>query len=793
MSSPRWMRVQGTDPDVLAGEGAGGKATGLARLDQLGAAVPPAIAIFDATAASLPAAEDLLAQLGEVPLAVRSSALGEDGGQSSYAGQYESVLNVVGASALREAMLTCVASLDSSRVASYRREAGEPSGSSMSLVVQQMVQPTFAGVLFTADPTTGRRDRMVLDYVPGLGDALVDGSSDPVHVLLATDGTIIEIEAPSASQQLTSEQVRHLAREGRELADKLGHATDFEWAFDADGQLWWLQARPITALPMPLDEFDTQGVDASHLYTRCNIGEMMPGAVTPLTMSTTMRGIDYGIQAMQVAVGVQDRIDRTQRFTAFFRGHSFLNLGAFGPMVRGVAGSNPERLCRALCGRPLDEYQPGPPRPWWVRGGNGLRFGHYLWSGAAHRRQLERDLARMVVPESLDAHELYAWITDHLQVLDEAYDHHMTSSAVAGALVPALLEVLSEGKPPTVEHEAQCAALLSEGDTAGAESLDIAAGAQHLAHVVRSDPAARDVVLQSTPEAAMAWLDEADTPGAAAWRSYLERHGHRAVRELEMRQPEWREDPSPLLASLKVAVSMGDAAPRPQTDVLNRVGAVPRWLAGKARRAASGREATKSMLVAMTVVFKRAYRALARAMVAEGLLEDPDQIFFFRHEEIAEVLAGDTARCRVASQRRDALAYQTRLTFPEVFSGEGVPEDPVRPIASEDGQWVGKPVSPGCVEGPVRVVQSVADLALVSPGDILLASVVDVGWTPCFSVIAGLATEVGSAVSHGAVVAREFGVPAVVGLRGITQQLETGAWVRLDATAGTLSRCEPEA
>lgn len=192
------------------------------------------------------------------------------------------------------------------------------------------------------------------------------------------------------------------------------------------------------------------------------------------------------------------------------------------------------------------------------------------------------------------------------------------------------------------------------------------------------------------------------------------------------------------------------------------------------------------MLVGMTARFKAAYRALGKEMVDAGLLADSDQVFFLSHEELRGVLQGDMELSARANARRELLPYQGRLTFPEVFLGRGVPEDPLPPELAPEGGFVGKAVSRGRAEGPARVVTRLEQLEEVQPGEILVARVVDVGWTPCFSIIAGLATEVGSAVSHGCVVAREFGLPALVGLRGITQSVKTGQWLVLDAERGIL-------
>ena len=774
--------------ETLESAHVGGKALGLARLHQFGFAVPEAYVLVHGKEGLEVDLDGLEPGLLGSTLAVRSSSVAEDGAERSFAGQYESVLNVRGVDALRAAIQRCLASLGSVRAEAYRTAgATKPAEDAMAVVIQRMVEPIAAGVVFTADPTTGRRDRVVVDAVPGLGEALVSGEAEPDHALCDPAGRVVMRTPPATGEVLTSAQIAALTQGALEIASKLGYPVDLEWAIDQVGKLWWLQARPITTLPLPLGQRDTVEVEPEHVYTRCNIGEMMPGAVTPLTLSVTVRGIDYGIQAMQVAVGVRRSIEDKAVFTATFGGHIFLNLSAFGAMVLGVAGSNTERLCRAVCGRPLDELQLGDPAPWWRRALNGLRYARYLLSAPRHRKALARDVEAFEVPELSEASAMLDWIDGQLPVLYRAYDHHMTSSAVSGALVPALLEILSGGAPPTNAHEAQCAALLTAGADEAVESLDLAAGVGDMARVFRVDPEVMAQLDQGSASATARWLNAHSGQSGKVWRSYMERHGHRSLRELELRQAEWSHDSTPVVESVKLAV-LADAASqgRPSHPGSETASRAARWVATRARRAAAKREQTKSLLVALTARFKAAYRHLGRLLVDAGALGDADQLFFLSQQELRALVAGELEARSLTSARRELLAYQSKLTFPEVFLGRGEPEDPLPLTEAPEGGFIGKAVSPGRAEGRARVVTRLEQLQEVQPGEILIATVVDVGWTPCFPLIAGLATEVGSAVSHGCVVAREFGLPAMVGLRGITQAVETGQWIILDADRGTL-------
>jgi pyruvate,water dikinase len=208
-----------------------------------------------------------------------------------------------------------------------------------------------------------------------------------------------------------------------------------------------------------------------------------------------------------------------------------------------------------------------------------------------------------------------------------------------------------------------------------------------------------------------------------------------------------------------------------------------------AHAAIRSREHTKSALVAVTTELKHAYRALGASMARRGLLPDEDAVFFVTHEELGDGARGRRHLSHVAVARRRTLDYQMPLHFPETFRGrpEPLPSAPVQP---QDSALVGKPVSRGVVTGRARVVTTLEEAASLEAGEILIAPITDVGWTPYFALIAGLATDVGSAVSHGAVVAREYGLPAVVNLRAATTHFRTGEIVTLDGDRGTLARAE---
>ena len=272
----------------------------------------------------------------------------------------------------------------------------------MHVVVQRMVDARAAGVVFTADPATGRRDLMVIDAIAGLGDALVDGSAVSDHLVVTSDGTQAVREVGDAPV-LSDEEVADIRAGAMLAAQHWGRPMDLEWAIDQAGQLWWLQARPITTLPGDLNEMDTPLAGPAHVYTRCNIGEMMPGAFCPLTASVSGHAIDYAMQMTQVVARAQERYDKPWLQVGYFYGHMFLNMTEGTALSSGILGNSLEQFSMSICGRVVDEFEPKPPKPFFPKLINTVRLSSYsLFAGPAIRR-LGDQIAAFPIPTGRDA------------------------------------------------------------------------------------------------------------------------------------------------------------------------------------------------------------------------------------------------------------------------------------------------------------------------------------------------------------------------------------------------------
>jgi rifampicin phosphotransferase len=771
---------------------AGGKAYGLARLVAMGLAVPPAFVLRNASLNNFPEGLDQsYRDLGAPAVAVRSSALGEDGGAASFAGQYETVLNVRGTTQLREAIAHCVASIASDRARSYQQEQMGNAAITMNVVVQAMVNARAAGVVFTADPVSARRDLLVIDAVAGLGEALVSGEATPDHYAVHSSGITVRRQLTGAQPLLNDSEIGTIAAQARAAAAHEGHPLDLEWAIDEDGTLYWLQARPITTLPADLNEFDTVLPRRDDVLTISNISEMMPGAVCPLTGSFTGWGIDYGLQHMQVAVGARPGIQRDWQVTAWHYGHLFLNLTGNVVISAAVLGSTVEQTGQSLCGRIIPELKPFPPQPLLRRVMNTAKLLAYCLRAPAVVAQFGRELDAFALTREADSAAMWSQLHSKSAFFDHAMAVHIRSSALSGFLC-SIVENMVSGRANDSTGEEQAEAVRLLAGASGVESAVMLQDLDSLIDRVVAHPDARTAFQQAPVADALAWL-RACPDVAPAYAAFLAANGHRGYRELCMRDPAWSDDPSPLIQSMQAAVHarLATGGHRPmhtQAIEWSSLSRGLRWILPKAHDAIRRREHTKSQLVDVAHRFKRGFAHLGKLLVEEGALPDADLVNFFSVAQLQDFVAQpDAVGVASAIARRDALTYQQRFEFPEISVGAPQPLE-ARAQLSDSGVLQGRPASRGVVEGIARVAHTLAEAAALQPGEILVTPITDIGWTPYFSLIGGLVTDLGSSVSHGAVIAREYGLPCVVNTREGTRFVKTGDRVRLDGDKGTVER-----
>jgi len=777
--------------------------------------------------------------------AVRSSATGEDGEDMSAAGQMGTVLGVKGLAQIEDAVQQCWASHYAFTAVEYRRQHGQPVTSDMGVVIQQMVPSEVSGVLFTRDPLTGHPGKISINANYGLGESVVSGSSDPDTISLSKsctgnltilnktvggkqsciemkdeEGGTVELgvsEDDRAQCCLSDQQTLQLASVAEQLEDAFGNARDIEWAFDKD-VLYLLQARPITTLHTDSDwllehEFDTALAADNEVLTTANIGEMMPHAMTPLTVSTFFRAIDYATTIKYYKTNIVPRMFNIHKFCGLSSNHGFINfMFLYGLTDPHMLGANKNMADLAVLGEVIaDLISKQDVLSYWGQSSWLGRLMHktkdLIYSYGAEQRTSvwETLLMDYTVIDDRSAATQYEKICEKMPDYYECWADTVVVSGKSAIWSSVLMAVLSQGKEEwTVGHYSDVALMLSKCEDV--YSADVPASLQALSNVIRTHEECADFVKMCAEDAVM-WINtNTSTEVSSKYKEFLQRHGHRCIREAEFREQSWQSQPIKFVQVLQSMLAapasskpsggvtdVNDVIKKLQTPVTYTGRHILRWVIPKARRAVGNREWGKSISIEMVEKFKQAYWTLAKLMRHEGYLPDEDLLFFLTHQEIGHMLKQRPATLVAKALRRRRLhATLMNLQFSKLNTGhpQCIIKNTDEDASYSTTQLEGMPVSVGRVTGVARVITSLKDASNIQLGDILIVTYTDVGWSPYFPLIAGLVTEIGGLLSHGAVVAREYGIPCLVNVQRATSCIKSGDEVILDGTAGTLQKIE---
>jgi phosphohistidine swiveling domain-containing protein len=787
----------------LSNEEVGGKALGLKALREIGLNVPDAFVIIHPEFKIIEETllRKSLARLGDGPKAVRSSAVSEDGAGASFAGQFESFLGLQNYNDIRDAIKRCITAAKSDRVKGYAGNITTEADLRISVILQNMVDAKVAGVVFSVNPVNNRRDKILVNAVAGLGEELVSGKKDAHHYELYRSGSNIQAETEKNGTLLDARLLQEILEGTKRAESHYGQPVDLEWAIDHNETLHWLQVRPVTTLqPVHYNELDTVKGESSDIWTLGNIGEMMPGVATPLTYSVSAEAIDYGMTMLADKGGAFSLARRTEkRYIQMFYNRLFINMSHMMDYPKNIWLNKADDVQFALSGKVFPGIESQPEAPVLRR---VLNFARQMISTSRAKKHLE-DLKRLTADFTIDTtgtpEQLHARLGLARHQLGIGFGHHLMTSAQSGTLYSAFMRIMTGDKrwPTAGDHHIATMLLLDIPDI---ESADAVKSLERFARLIRSDEEFSKRFISATPADAIKMLHE-DAPAEVInqFTLFLERHGHRCVRESELREKTWEEHPQQLIQSLQTRVRLGEIKHTAQDvgelirEALSHLPlikrAILRQMIPAARKAVARRETTKAYSIKMVSIVRKGYQYLAARMVGDHLLEDTDQLFFLTHEEIGMLLENHDPKWKeIATQRRKILPELDSLVFEEVSFGIPEPLEKEVGIIITEGQLKGIPVSSGIVEGRARVIHTLEDAEQLQEGEIMVASFTDIGWTPYFSIISGLITEIGSPLSHGAVVAREYGIPAVVGAKGAKRFLSTGDKVRLDGNRGIVEK-----
>ncbi len=733
--------------------------------------------------------------------AVRSSATAEDLPTASFAGQQDSYLNIVGAEAICAHVVRCWASLFTDRAVVYRRRADvDHRTAHMAVVVQQMVDAEASGVLFTADPVSGHRRRAQIEAIKGLGEALVSGLVTPDRFTVQ-HGEVLERELTNTRRPaLTDARAVTLAGLGRRVEQHFGRPQDIEWCLARNGsreEFRFVQSRPITTL-FPLPDI---GDDAPHVYLSVGHQQMMTDAMTPLGLSV----FQLTAAATMYSAGGRLFVDVAPRLAG---------PGARTAMVEMISRAEP--LMGNALRTALDTFMPDPddrgdgeasrPAPPTPAEPEPLPTDHAVVGELVRSIDASIAAAAAVLAGRTGPDLFDAMIADVEELKRSLFNARSLQVIMAGMdavqwLRERMREWLDEPNAGDVLTQS-----LPDNVTAqmGLDLLDVA-------DVIRPHPHLVAFLQQRHRAGDAAFLDRlGELPGGAAARSavegWLDRYGMRGPGEIDITRPRWRERPDLLLPLIlgnvrnfepgshaRLFAQGLESARQTEQSVLARLRGLPdgerraaetKRMIEVARTFSGYREYPKYGIIARYFVYKRALLAEADRLAAAGVLREPDDASFLTFAEFHDASRTRRADRRLIERRRQEFDGQQALTPPRVMTSDGeVFNGGYRRTDLPDGALAGLAVSAGTVEGRARVLLRMTEADL-EPGDILVTPHTDPSWTPLFVGLGGLVTEVGGLMTHGAVIAREYGLPAVVGVVDATRLIPDGQRIRVHGTEG---------
>jgi phosphoenolpyruvate synthase/pyruvate phosphate dikinase len=771
----------------------------------------------------IPIPEDLaaaitrpLTRLGEqAAYAVRSSATAEDLPTASFAGQQDTYLNVVGPAAILHHVSRCWASLFTERAVTYRLRNGyDHRKVHMAVLVQQMVSPDAAGILFTADPMTGNRKVAVVEASFGLGEALVSGLVNPdiykvrdgeivakavatkqlaIHALPA-GGTHEQAIDPERQEQpaLTNAQVVHLAQLGRRIEAHFGCPQDIEWCLVGDG-VQIVQSRPITTLfPIPARE-DRE----NHVYVSVGHQQMMTDPMRPLGISMWQ----LTAMAPMYEAGGRLFVDVTRALAAPTSRAGLLGvMGRGDPLIRDALETVLERgdfLPALPADAPAPAVPPGgggPPSP--------IETDPAIVTGLIERSEasiaaLRHDIRSRSGPALFDF--LLTAFEEHKRVLRD----------------PLSMQAIMAGMEATWWLNDQLLAWLGEKNAADTLTLsapnnvtsEMGLALLDVADVIRPHP---EVVtfLQDVDDGFLNELPK--LPGGQeahdAIQAYLDKYGMRCVGEIDITRPRWSERPATLVPVILDNIKNFESgarkrrfeqgrqqAEKKEQAVLEHLRALPdgerkaeetKRMIDRVRTFIGYREYPKYAIISRYFVYKQALMEEAERLVQTHALAEQEDIFYLTFSELHHVARTNQVDDQLIRRRKDAFRSYQALTPPRVLTSDGeVIAGAYRRDDVPAGALVGLAVSAGTVEGRARVILDMAEADLEAD-DILVTAYTDPSWSPLFVTIKGLVTQVGGLMTHGAVIAREYGLPAVVGVENATRLIRDGQRIRVNGTDG---------
>lgn len=759
-------------------------------------------------------AEEIATHLTKDAYAVRSSATAEDLPNASFAGQQDTYLNIIGKEAVLQHISKCWASLFTERAAIYRIQNGfDHHKVHLSVVVQKMVFPQASGIMFTADPVSGNRKVVSIDASFGLGEALVAGLVNAdiykvrdmqiidkkisakklaIHAVKGGGTQHHEIEAAQQNKQaLTDDQIIELVQTGRKIETHFGSPQDIEWCL-ADESFYIVQSRPVTTL-YPIPQANDQ---ENHVYVSVGHQQMMTDAMKPLGLSfflmitnapmkTAGGRLFVDFTPLLASPASRKQVLDTMALSDALMKDAITTVLDRGNFIKLLPEDNKAKSDFALSAVP-----PVPNDPAIVD--ELIRNNQTALTGTK-QNILSRSGIDLLdfIQDDIGQMKKVAFAPQNLGVI-------MTAMNASTWINENIKEWLGEKNVADTLSQS-----VSNNVTAemGLELLDVA-------DVIRPYPEVIDYLQQVRDDNFLAGITKfkGGKETREAIINYLNKYGMRCAGEIDITKTRWSEKPSTLVpiilsniknfeqgASKRKFEQGRQEALKKEQEILARLKELPDGEQKAAEtkqkidlvRTLSGyREYPKYAIVNRTFVYKQALLKEAERLVRSGAINDKEDIYYLSFDELRELVQTNKADHQLISQRKASFRLFEKLTPPRVITSDGeIITGSYKRENLPANAIVGLPVSSGVIEGRARVILNMEDADL-GEEDILITTFTDPSWTPLFVSIKGLVTEVGGLMTHGAVIAREYGIPAVIGVENATKIIKDGQRIRVHGTEG---------
>ncbi|MHB8076570.1 PEP/pyruvate-binding domain-containing protein [Desulfosporosinus fructosivorans] len=771
----------------------------------------------------------------ERPMAVRSSASAEDSPKASFAGIYESYLNVRGLSNILESIKGCYVSLWSNQALVYRRKLAIRDDEVVpGVVVMEMVDAQASGVGFTCDPQTGRRDILVINTNFGLGESVVTGRVEPdTYYLEASpwlalprlikrktgrkegvtcrkqeEGTqFVQTTEYSDQQVLSDENIAKLGLLLLRVFEALGDCDqhqDVEWVYDGR-EFVLVQARPVTAIPRKTFSALKNQAD---IWSNGNYRDAVPMVLSPLNRRLAIHTIDTILKFNFTETGYP--LPEGLQFSRFFNGRLYCNLSALQWAMFDGMGVSPSGFNRGFGGH-QPEIELKDPKPY--KGLSGLKR---LWRGIRY--------AILVNQTTKKATQTHAQVQSSLESLIEKGLNHLQDqdfirlynelgriqlefarkftflSAAPSLPLGGLLKLLTKyfaDRAPMVFNA------LMVGGATGITSADHGYRLFELTEIARRDTKVLRMI--TSPAFDPVHWEEQLPEGSEfkkAFRKFIKEYGHRAIYELDAINPRWREDPTYLIGIICSTINTADLGKlkAEQNKKLHQVwqeikAKVPsnkqlsiKKLITKVQKGTAVKEKTKSVEVLVVGAYRIIAQEVAFRFYERAILEEPTDIYYCTWPELFAILTGEWEGAglqALIAERKAFMKEMESIAPPDIIMGD-TPKYSEPATRSSGSILTGMPVAAGRASGTARLIRHPDEGSQLQPGDVMVAPSTDPGWTPLFLKASAIIMETGGFLSHGAIVAREYGVPAVVNIPGVMQVIKEGMQVEVDGDEGRI-------